>query len=117
MTMTGLDWAILAICVAALSWFSLRTVKHMRSVADFLSANRTAGRYMLALDAWAAHDRGFTEVEWRASAARRFKWLEAILLALADAIQQLLAAGLFPWEAGPLRGACKARAERLPTTH
>ena len=51
MTMTGLDWTILAVCVAALSWFSLRTVKHMRSVADFLSANRTAGRYMLALDA------------------------------------------------------------------
>ncbi len=51
MTMTGLDWSILLVCVAALSWFSLRTVKYMRGAADFLSANRSAGRYMLALDA------------------------------------------------------------------
>jgi len=51
MTMTGLDWAIVIGCVGALTWFSLRTAKYMRGAADFLSANRSIGRYMLALDA------------------------------------------------------------------
>ncbi|MCF7837424.1 MAG: hypothetical protein K9N49_02240 [Candidatus Marinimicrobia bacterium] len=50
MTMTGWDWMIVIVSITLLSWFSLRTVRYMRSVADFLSANRTAGRYMLALD-------------------------------------------------------------------
>jgi len=50
MTMTGLDWAIVIGCVGALTWFSLRTAKYMRGAADFLSANRSIGRYMLALD-------------------------------------------------------------------
>lgn len=51
MTMTGIDWTILVVCVTGLTWFSLRTVKYMRGVADFLSANRSAGRYMLTMSA------------------------------------------------------------------
>ena len=49
MHMSGLDWVIVAAAVVALSWFSLRTVRYMKGVADFLSANRSAGRYMLTL--------------------------------------------------------------------
>ena len=51
MTMTPLDWIIVAVCATALTWFSLRTVKYLQGVGDFLSANRTAGRYAIALDA------------------------------------------------------------------
>ena len=51
MNLTALDWTILVACVAGLTWFSLRTARYMRGVADFLSANRSIGRYMLALDA------------------------------------------------------------------
>jgi len=49
MMMTGVDWAIVIGCVVALTWFSLRTVKYMQGVTDFLSANRSAGRYMLTM--------------------------------------------------------------------
>jgi len=49
MHMTGLDWIIVAVCVGALSWFSLKAVRYTQGVADFLSANRSAGRYMLML--------------------------------------------------------------------
>jgi len=48
-TMQALDWVIVAGCVALLTAFSLRTVRYMRGVADFLAANRSAGRYMLTL--------------------------------------------------------------------
>jgi len=47
--MTTLDWAIVAGSIFALTWFSLRTVKYMQGVADFLSANRSAGRYLLTM--------------------------------------------------------------------
>jgi len=51
MTMHTADWAIVLGCVAALTWFSLRTAKYMRGVADFLAGNRSAGRYMLTMAA------------------------------------------------------------------
>ena len=57
-TMHWLDWLIVAVSIGALSWFSLRTIRYMQGVADFLSANRSAGRYMLTLaggmSAWGA---------------------------------------------------------------
>lgn len=46
---TVLDWVILLSCVVALRLFSYSTKKYMRSVADFLSANRLAGRYLLTI--------------------------------------------------------------------
>ena len=49
MAMTALDWTIVMGCVTALTWFSLRTVRYMQGVADFLSANRSAGRYLLTM--------------------------------------------------------------------
>ena len=49
MMLTGLDWTIVIVSIVALTLFSLRTVKYMRGVADFLSANRSAGRYLLVM--------------------------------------------------------------------
>lgn len=46
---TVLDWVILIAAVIALRLFSYSTKKYMRSVADFLSANRLAGRYLLTI--------------------------------------------------------------------
>ncbi|MBQ0105631.1 MAG: hypothetical protein KBT47_06310 [Armatimonadetes bacterium] len=46
---TVLDWIILIVCIIALRLFSYSTKKYMRSVADFLSANRLAGRYLLTI--------------------------------------------------------------------
>ena len=43
------DWAIIIGAVLALRIFSYSTKKYMRSVADFLSANRSAGRYLLTI--------------------------------------------------------------------
>ncbi len=40
-----LDWVIIIGAVVALRVFSYSTKKYMRSVADFLSANRSAGRW------------------------------------------------------------------------
>ena len=48
-TMQALDWLIVAGCVVLLTAFSLRTARYMKGVADFLAANRSAGRYMLTL--------------------------------------------------------------------
>lgn len=44
-----LDWVIILVAVVALRIFSYSTKKYMRSVADFLSANRSAGRYLLTI--------------------------------------------------------------------
>ena len=47
--MTLIDWAIVAVAVLGLSAFSIATIRYARSVADFLAASRTGGRYMLAV--------------------------------------------------------------------
>jgi len=47
--MYPLDWFIIIAAVVALRVFSYSTRKYMRSVADFLSANRLAGRYLLTI--------------------------------------------------------------------
>ena len=44
-----LDWFIIIAAVVILRIFSYSTKKYMRSVADFLSANRLAGRYLLTI--------------------------------------------------------------------
>ncbi len=43
------DWLIIAVSVVALRFASLSTRKYMKGVADFLSANRSAGRYLLTI--------------------------------------------------------------------
>ena len=48
MYMTLLDWTIVAVIVLGLTIFSIKTIKYMKGVADFLAAGRAGGRYMLA---------------------------------------------------------------------
>ena len=45
--LSQIDWIIVAVAIISLRFVSLGTRKHMRGVADFLSANRSAGRYLL----------------------------------------------------------------------
>ncbi len=49
MNLSALDWTILIVAVIAIRLVSLSTRKHMKSVAGFLSANRSAGRYLLTI--------------------------------------------------------------------
>jgi SSS family solute:Na+ symporter len=49
MNMTGLDWGILAAVLAFLLGGVIFSRAYMRSVADFLAAGRTAGRYVISL--------------------------------------------------------------------
>lgn len=49
MRMSGLDWSIVTVCLALLVWAAWLTKKYTRSVADFLSGNRCAGRYLLGI--------------------------------------------------------------------
>ena len=41
-----IDWAILVGLLALMVWAAYQTKKYTRSVADFLAANRCAGRYI-----------------------------------------------------------------------
>jgi solute:Na+ symporter, SSS family len=49
MNLHWIDWAIVVVAVIALRLVSLRTRSHCKGVADFLSANRSAGRYLLTI--------------------------------------------------------------------
>ena len=49
MNMYSLDWAIIGVIVVAMIFIAWYTQRYTSSVADFLSANRCAGRYMLTL--------------------------------------------------------------------
>ena len=51
MNMTAIDWAIFVAVYAGLFAGVLLTKRYMRSVADFLAAGRTAGRYLLSVAA------------------------------------------------------------------
>ena len=41
-----IDWTIVAVCIIALSVFTFRAARYMEGVSDFLSAGRSAGRFM-----------------------------------------------------------------------
>jgi SSS family solute:Na+ symporter len=47
--LSWVDWAIVAAAVISLRFVSLSTRTHCKGVADFLSANRLAGRYLLTI--------------------------------------------------------------------
>jgi solute:Na+ symporter, SSS family len=49
MTLTLLDWAIVVVSMAFLIVVVSMSKRYMRSVADFLSAGRTGGRYMISM--------------------------------------------------------------------
>jgi SSS family solute:Na+ symporter len=44
-----MDWAIIGLMVIGLAWLTQVTRGYVRSVADFLAANRMAGRYLLTV--------------------------------------------------------------------
>jgi solute:Na+ symporter, SSS family len=48
LTMRPIDWVVLAIPVAIVAAVAVKTRKYVRSVADFMAANRCAGRYLVA---------------------------------------------------------------------
>jgi len=47
--MSWIDWFFVAAAGVFITWVSFSTRKYMRGVADFLSANRSAGRYMMMM--------------------------------------------------------------------
>jgi len=47
--LSWIDWAILVVAVVGLRLVSMSTRHYMKGVADFLSANRLAGRYLLTI--------------------------------------------------------------------
>jgi len=46
-TFTSADWLIVAAGLAIMVWIGLRAQRYVRTVADFLTASRVAGRYVL----------------------------------------------------------------------
>ena len=54
MILTRLDWTIVALMFGLLVSSALLSRSHMRSVADFLAAGRSAGRYLIAVSVGAA---------------------------------------------------------------
>jgi len=49
MNLHWIDWTIMAVVLTAIIAVAVTTRKHTRSVADFLAANRCAGRYLLCV--------------------------------------------------------------------
>jgi len=47
--LTRLDWLVIFGGIAFVLFAAQRTKKHTRSVADFLAANRCAGRYLIGI--------------------------------------------------------------------
>jgi len=93
MRMTWLDWAIVALPLAAVVAIGWRTQQHMRSVADFLSARRTAGRYLVATSAGTAAFGAITAVmyfEIMCRAGVTITWWE-IITGRAGALMMFLA--------------------------
>ncbi len=54
MNLHWIDWTIVAAVMVALTAFAIFTKRYMVSVADFLAANRCAGRYLLVMAEGAA---------------------------------------------------------------
>ena len=49
MNFTLLDWGIVVVFITSLGIFAWYTNRYTKSVADFLAANRCAGRYLLTI--------------------------------------------------------------------
>ena len=49
MGLTAIDWSVVFAVLLGTTVLGTYTNRYMRSVADFLSANRCAGRYMLTI--------------------------------------------------------------------
>jgi solute:Na+ symporter, SSS family len=82
MRMHLLDWIIVAIPLAIVFWISFYTRKYMRSVADFLAAGRSAGRFLVATSLGAASYGAITAVmnfEMICRAGLTLTWWETVL--------------------------------------
>ena len=78
MNLYAVDWAIVAFFILCLTVIALGTKRYTQSVSDFLAANRSAGRYLLAVSegvvglgaisvigAWEViYEVGFTSIWW-----------------------------------------------------
>ncbi len=64
MTLTLLDWAIVVVSMAFLIVVVGMSKRYMRSVADFLSAGRTGGRYMISMSQGMSALGSITIVGW-----------------------------------------------------
>ena len=51
MYLTSLDWTIVSVVMVSITLLAFWTKRYTQSVADFLSANRCAGRYLLTMAA------------------------------------------------------------------
>ena len=77
MNMSVVDWVIVAAAMIFITYVALKTQKYVKGVADFCSANRCAGRYILGI---ARSEVGFAavsavaffEVFYKAGFARNF---------------------------------------------
>ncbi|AQT68160.1 putative transporter [Anaerohalosphaera lusitana] len=47
--MTFIDWGIVVLLIGLMTWAAWHTTRYNRSVADFLAANRCAGRYIMGV--------------------------------------------------------------------
>ncbi|MFH1195124.1 MAG: sodium:solute symporter [bacterium] len=89
MNLTLVDWLIVAICLAVLFFGVRLSKKYVRSVADFLSAGRTAGRYMITVSQGMAAIGAITIVgQWEMNYVAGFalRWWEFIMAVVLLAI-------------------------------
>ncbi len=49
MNLSWIDWAMVVVAIVGIRLVSMSTRTHMKGVADFLSGNRCAGRYLLSI--------------------------------------------------------------------
>jgi solute:Na+ symporter, SSS family len=98
MKMSLLDWAIMAVPLLIVMIISWHTKRHMRSVADFLSAGRLAGRYLVGTSVGTASFGAITAVmvfEIMCRAGLTVTWWEIVLGPFGGAIILFLAVSGF----------------------
>jgi solute:Na+ symporter, SSS family len=82
MNLVAIDWLIVTLCMAVLIFGVSLSKKYVQSVADFLSAGRTAGRYMITVSQGMAAIGAITIVgQWEMNYVAGFalRWWEFIM--------------------------------------
>ena len=64
MNLHAIDWGIIGLLLLLMIYAATKTRKYTRSVADFLAANRCAGRYILGVSDSMAGVGAITIVAW-----------------------------------------------------
>ncbi len=80
--MAPLDWAIVLVVLAGIITLGVFTKRYMRSVADFLAAGRSAGRYLITISYGVANIGAITVLaffEQNYEAGATLMWWEALL--------------------------------------